>query len=131
MMKINFLSSDINEFSFKNSDVFFVNDVLHYLSLENQKNILEKCCQNLNSNGIIIIRDGVSDYIERHKKTILTEFLSTKILNFNKKNQELCFFAINDIKNFASKNNLSFEMIDHSKKTSNVLFVLKKGNNNE
>ena len=80
----------------------------------------------INSNGIIFIRDGIADLKDRHENTKKTEHLSTKIFNFNKKESEFHFFTSDFIRFFASENNLSFEMREHSKKTSNVLFILRK-----
>ena len=123
---VSFTFADVKTYSFEQQDVIFLNDILHYLSVENQQLVLEKCANALNSNGVIFIRDGVTDFAKRHKTTKLTEFLSTKIFNFNKKENEFCFPSVEFIRMFAEKNNLGFEMKEHSKNTSNVLFILRK-----
>ena len=123
---LHFVFSDILNFRIEKQDVIFLNDVLHYLSKENQEIVLEKCTAALNENGIIFIRDGITDLAQRHKATVLTEFFSAKIFRFNKKENEFDFISVEQIKKYAKKNNFSFEMKEQSKTTSNVLFVLRK-----
>lgn len=125
---IRFQIADIKQFDFHQSDVVFFNDVLHYLPKVEQTKLLDKACKSLNSNGILFIRDGVLDFNQRAKKTKLTERLSTKFFKFNKVENDLEFLNISDIKDFATENKLTFEMIEHSKTTSNVLFILRKDN---
>jgi len=50
----------------------------------------------------------------------------TRFLSFNKKEENFHFFSAADIKKYAAKHNFTVKMKEHSKKTSNVLFVLKK-----
>jgi 1-acyl-sn-glycerol-3-phosphate acyltransferase len=123
---LKFIYADINEITIAQQDVIFINDVLHYLPEKNQLDFLEKCNHALTQNGIIIIRDGITDFTERHSKTKLTELFSTKVFKFNKKNNEFHFFSSEFIKSFALKNGLIYEMREQSNKTSNVLFTLKK-----
>ena len=124
---LQFQSADITEFEFEEKqDVIFLNDVLHYLTEQNQKDVLQKCGDALNENGMMLIRDGITDFNQRHGNTKLTELFSTKIMSFNKNKNDLHFFNLDFIKSFAEQNKLSFEMSEQSKKTSNVLFVLKK-----
>lgn len=118
--------ADVKTYDFQLTDVIFLNDVLHYLPKEDQKNVLANLVSKLNPNGILFIRDGVTDLDDRIKNTKRTEQLSTKIFKFNKVENDLEFLKIADIKAFAVENNLSFELVEHSKTTSNVLFILKK-----
>lgn len=122
----NFISADIVGYEFSKSDVIIFNDVLHYLPLNDQEEVLNQANKSLNENGILIIRDGVTDYGDRHQETLKTEKYSTQIIGFNKSERELSFHSSEFFKSFSSKNNLSFELIQQSQKTSNVLFVLKK-----
>mgnify|MGYP003692194787 FL=1 len=121
-----FESCDITTFTIPTSDVIFYNDVLHYLSREEQTSLLHQSVQALEQDGILIIRDGVTDYNERHEKTLKTEKYSASIIGFNKKIKDFDFFSIDFIKKFAEKNKLRYEMIEQSQKTSNVLFILRK-----
>jgi 2-polyprenyl-3-methyl-5-hydroxy-6-metoxy-1,4-benzoquinol methylase len=118
--------ADVRIVDFGNRDVIFCNDILHYLEKDDQLNVLEKCYKALNDKGILIIRDGITDFGKRHAATKITELFSTKIFKFNKKKNDLYFFASDFIREFAKKNNLTIEIREQSRKTSNTLFVLRK-----
>jgi hypothetical protein len=75
---------------------------------------------------MIIIRDGDRDLQERHKGTKLTELFSTKIIGFNKTENQLHFISRSEIETFAAKHNLKAEVIDNTKLTSNIVMVLRK-----
>jgi len=122
---LQFKSEDITKTDIQSSDVIFLNDVLHYLKTESQELVLQKCAQALLPEGIIFIRDGISDDI-KHENTKFTELLSTKLFSFNKKTNDLNFFNADFIYQFAKKHNLKVEEHKHSNKTSNRLFVLSK-----
>ncbi len=125
-VNLNFQFEDIMRITITGHEVIFLNDVLHYLSKEKQFNLLEKCTAALDKNGILFIRDGITDLTEKHENTKRTEALSTGLFSFNKKEEEFHFFSSNDIRTFAKSHNLSFEMQQHSNNTSNVLFILRK-----
>ena len=124
--RINFVSGNASTMKFEKSDVFILADMLHYLTPEEQKSLLENCVAALNENGMIIIRDGDRDLQERHKGTKLTELFSTKIIGFNKTQNQLHFISRNEIGDFAVKHNLNAEVIDNTKWTSNIVMVLRK-----
>jgi 1-acyl-sn-glycerol-3-phosphate acyltransferase len=126
-----FLHGDIRNLEIENADVVLFNDVLHYMSSAQQLQVLEKTASNLNENGMILIRDGITDLEDRHSITKTSEKYSTKIIKFNKTTNELSFFSSKDIFNFAAKQNLECEMVEQSKRTSNVLFILRKLRNGE
>lgn len=123
---LQFNYGDIRNLKFRAADAVFVNDVLHYLPVEDQDKLLEDIVTNLNSDGILFIRDGIVENENQLKNTELTEKFSTRIFNFNKTTNQLTFLSKQKIKDFSLKHNLTFELIEHSKRTSNVLFVLRK-----
>jgi 1-acyl-sn-glycerol-3-phosphate acyltransferase len=123
---LQFEYADVKTYDFKSCDAVFLNDVLHYLPKDEQNNVLDKLLNALNPGGILFIRDGVTDLDGRIKNTERTEKLSTKLFKFNKTENDLEFLKISEIKGFAEKNNLTFELAEHSKTTSNVLFILRK-----
>jgi 1-acyl-sn-glycerol-3-phosphate acyltransferase len=123
---LQFVSDDVMNVNPRPQDVIFLNDVLHYLSWEKQLTLLDRCASLLNVNGIIFIRDGITDGGQKHKNTERTEALSTGLFSFNKKQDEFHFFSSQDIFAFAKKHHLTYEMIEHSKNTSNVLFILRR-----
>ena len=77
------------EYPLPESDVFILNDMLHYMSYEHQRTLLLKCADRLRSQGMIIIRDGNSANTSKHRLTRFTELLSTRIFNFNRTAGEL------------------------------------------
>lgn len=123
---LNFETGDVRNIEIDRSDVVFFNDVLHYLNPEEQFELLSKTANKLNENGLIFIRDGITDNPERHMLTQRTEKYSTSIAKFNKTTNQLFFFSSEDIFKFAKENKLKCQMIEQSKKTSNVLFILQK-----
>ncbi|GGB85559.1 trifunctional MMPL family transporter/lysophospholipid acyltransferase/class I SAM-dependent methyltransferase [Dyadobacter sediminis] len=123
---LKFEFQDVMSAIFDKCDVIFLNDVLHYLSGEKQLILLERCASALNADGIIFIRDGIADNKQKHRNTQATEALSTGIFSFNKKENPFHFFTSGDIRTFAEKHRLSCEMHEHSSSTSNVLFILKR-----
>jgi 1-acyl-sn-glycerol-3-phosphate acyltransferase len=124
---LQFVSEDVMNTHPGMQDVIFLNDVLHYLSWEKQLTLLNRCAALLNPNGIIFIRDGITDRVQKHKNTERTEALSTGLFSFNKKQDEFHFFSSQDIQAFANKHDLTCTLTEHSKNTSNVLFILRKG----
>jgi 1-acyl-sn-glycerol-3-phosphate acyltransferase len=123
---LSFQTADIREWDMPEADVYFFNDVIHYLRPEEQLELLQKVNTKLGENGIIIIRDGIIEFRDRLKNTKLTETLSTKWFNFNKTTNDLSFLSAKEIEQFAKENGFGFELIEHSSKTSNVLMILKR-----
>lgn len=123
---INFEQGDVTQLSLSPCDGIIISDVLHYLLPEQQTQLLEICVASLNDGGRLIIRDGVSELKDRIKGTKLTELFSTKIIRFNKTQNDLHFISHSLIESFASKHQLSLEVHDHAKMTANLTFVLKK-----
>lgn len=123
---LNFISANIIDVAIEKQDVIFLNDILHYLSMENQLLVLNRCADALTPGGMMLIRDGITDLKERHLATQKTEKWSTRLLGFNKKDEELHFFSSDFVREFAQAHDLIYSMQEQSTKTSNVLFILKK-----
>ncbi len=124
--RINFIAGDAVEVPFQKSDVFIINDVLHYMSEQKQVKLIKKCFDNLGIGGKIIIRDGNTEEEKRHKGTKLTEFFSIKVLKFNKAEYgNLHFISASFIKEIAKNNGFNVEIIDNTKLTSNTVYILK------
>ena len=123
--KINFLNEDIVDFRLESPDVILLNDVLHYLNKDSQLKVLHHCLSNLNENGLIFIREGEMEN-KKHIFTKFTEFLSTKLLKFNKVDGKLNYITGQTISDLANKYNLRTRSISHSQITSNKLFILQK-----
>ncbi|MEO6252557.1 MAG: 1-acyl-sn-glycerol-3-phosphate acyltransferase, partial [Ferruginibacter sp.] len=125
--RINFVHSDVMGFNFEQYDAIILADMLHYLQPTEQKLVIEKCMGNLNAGGMIIIRDGDTDKKNMHRQTKMTEFFSTKVLNFNQTNKDgLSFFSGKMIEKIAADNNMSCRTIKDSRLTSNTIFILER-----
>lgn len=107
-------------------DAIFLFDVLHYMPENVQENVLRRCYEALNTDGLLLIRDGITDLGHRHETTKKTEQWSTRIIGFNKREKEFHFFASSFIRDFAAKHNMNLQVNEQSEKTSNVLFILTK-----
>lgn len=122
---VRFKSADIVKEELEQSDVFIMADVLHYLKPLEQELVLKKMFSKLNPNGTIILRDGDSDLLNRHKGTWLTEFFSTKLFAFNKTQNSLHFISGKWLKDFALSQGFTVEEVDITKLTSNKIWILK------
>jgi len=123
---LSFLSADLRAFDFQQMDVVFLNDVLHYLSKQEQYDLLNKIAKKLNKGGVLFIRDGLNESSSSFKRMKFTEFLSTKVFKFNKTTNKLDFIYENEILEFARTNGFSLQKVPQSKTTTNVLFILHK-----
>ena len=122
---ITFKQADISTLDFPVSDIFILNDVLHYLPKDRQKNVVNRCIEKLNDNGIIIIRDGNKELTKRHKGTKITELFSTKT-GFNKTKNRLEFISETMIQSLIDQTKFDFKVVDTTKFTSNIIIIISK-----
>jgi uncharacterized protein len=123
---VNFVCADITAFPLEMYDVIVIADVLHYLKPEEQHTIITRSIHALNPGGRIIIREGNADLKERHAGTRITELFSVKILRFNKSVNELHFLSGSHLTKLATGLNCTVRVLDETKFTSNVIFVVEK-----
>ncbi len=124
---VSFLKMDIMEFPFGQYESIILSDVLHYLQPTQQKELLDRCVENLAPGGIFVIRDGVKELKDRHRGTKLSELFSTRIFAFNKTQKKgLSFISSGLIEELAKNKGLTLSKIDNSKFTSNIIFSLSK-----
>ena len=119
------------EYPLPESDVFILNDMLHYMSYEHQRTLLLKCADRLRSQGMIIIRDGNSANTSKHRLTRFTELLSTRIFNFNQTAGELYFTTETQLREIAVTCGMNVEIIPNDKYTSNTIYIFRKPNEHE
>ena len=122
---VNFVAGDVTKYEFTPSDAFVLSDVLHYLTGSQQQQVISNCIKNLNPGGMILIRDGNKDLAKRHWGTRYTEFFSTNF-GFNKTQNKLEFLSGKELMQSLEKFNLAVEVIDNTKLTSNLIYVLRK-----
>jgi 1-acyl-sn-glycerol-3-phosphate acyltransferase len=123
--KISFLVQDIQEVEFTPCNGIIFSDVLHYLHPDGQKWVLKKAMKSLQPTGSIIIKDGDSKLEKKQKMTWFTEFLSTRLLKFNKSNSGLNFLNSNDLLQLATENGFTCDELQSRKITSNKVWLLK------
>ena len=122
---VTFMVGDISEVGLEKADIFILNDVLHYLPKPIQINTVTNCINKLNKNGKVIIRDANKDLSNRHLGTRITELLSTNI-GFNKTKYKLDFVSQSMIETIARDNNMNLDIIDNTKRTSNLIYILTR-----
>lgn len=123
---LRFEHADASVYKFPESDVFILNDVLHYMNYEHQHDLLVKCANLLRPEGMIIVRDGNSAETHKHRLTRLTEVLSTQVVKFNRTTDELCFTSEAQIQSIARECGMEVKTIRNDKYTSNTIYILKK-----
>ncbi|MCX6249004.1 MAG: 1-acyl-sn-glycerol-3-phosphate acyltransferase [Bacteroidetes bacterium] len=127
--KLEFACEDITRYSFGKKDAILLCDVLHYMTQENQEELLIRCIGNLNPGGVILIRDADSKGEKHHKRTQVTELFSTRILGFNKTvstSRQLYFTSLESIDRIVQGQGLKTEIISEAKHTSNLLVIIRK-----
>lgn len=123
---LRFEHADATTYELPESDVFILNDVLHYMSYEHQHDLLVKCAGLLRPEGMIIVRDGNATDARKHRLTRFTELLSTRIVNFNRTTEALCFTSETRIRDIARECGMQVEAIRNDKYTSNTIYILKR-----
>lgn len=121
---IQFIHADITTFDFGQYDAILLTDVLHYLPLEKQQLVLDQCLSALRPGGLLIVRDGDTSVARRHTATRLTEYLSTRLMKFNKtvdNTKQLHFFSQTELTDYLTKKGVITQKIQQSRVLSNVL----------
>ncbi|MDB5228962.1 MAG: methyltransferase protein [Bacteroidota bacterium] len=124
--KLIFKHYDILEYQFEKYDTIILSDVLHYLQPNEQNQVLTNCIQHISDSGMVIVREGDEDMKGKHHGTRLTEFISRRLISFNKTAGSSSFLSYRILQEFATAHHLKLTRIDETKYTSNVLFILKK-----
>jgi uncharacterized protein len=124
--RLQFHHANILQFPLDNYSGIVLSDVLHYLDPTEQEDLLNRCCSSLLPGGILIIRNGNADLKKRHKGTQLTEFLSVKVLKFNKSIHSLNFLSGERISKLAERHGMTVKIKDDARLTSNILMIFRK-----
>ncbi|MBK8587067.1 MAG: class I SAM-dependent methyltransferase [Bacteroidetes bacterium] len=123
---MNFEHCNVLSFAFEKYDGIIMSDILHYLRPKEQISMICKSIESLLPGGTLVIRDGNTEYKDRHLKTQITEFLSTKIFSFNMTGEnELSFLSGSTIRKIVASYDVTINEIENSRITSNVLFIIK------
>ncbi len=124
---VSFIFMDIAKEELPEGNVYIFSDVLHYLPESIQRAIVEACLRRLPAEGMIIIRDADTDLKRGTFFTKLTEFFSTKLLNFNKTDYGLTFVSGSLVKELARNEGFECKVYDNAYLgTSNITYVITK-----
>lgn len=123
--RINFEVGSLMDYNPEPADAYVIKDVLHYLPSQKQGEVIENCCKTLNDGGVILLRDGFVEN-EQHGNTELTEYFSTKLMGFNKTENELSFMRKSLVTEIAEKYGLTITEIEANQNTSNQTLILRK-----
>lgn len=123
--KINFIAANALNFQFETYDAIILSDALAYIRPEDQKKIIEKCLNNLSAGGSIIITTKDKNSSDKNKGAILTRLLSDKVAKAAPSivNREM-------VVNMAAESGMNCIIIDPVKYSTNVVFVLKREQQN-
>ncbi|MDR1879828.1 MAG: 1-acyl-sn-glycerol-3-phosphate acyltransferase [Tannerellaceae bacterium] len=124
--RIRFVAGDALTVGLPMSDTFILNDVLHYMDAAAQERLILRCIDKLLPGGMIIIRDGDPADKRHHRLTRLTEYLSTRLTGFNKKEREFYFPSGERLMHIAAQYRMAITRQTNDRYTSNVLYVLTK-----
>ncbi len=124
--QIAFEAGDLRQFPLEAAKGILLADVLHYLLPAEQSGLLVRCAAALAPGGVLIVRDGVVELAARQKGTALTELFSTRIFGFNRTTNPLHFITQRGMEEFARAHDLSLEIVDEAKLTSNLVFVFRR-----
>jgi len=126
--RLNFICGDALETGIPFSKGIVLSDVLHYFPEDAQERLIGRCIDNLQDEGVLIIRDGDRQMGRKHFGTRLSEFFSTN-LGFNQTregNKELYFTSKNKIMKILADHQMKVEIVDETKMTSNIIFIARK-----
>lgn len=126
---LQFRHADMVTCEMPQSDVFLFNDSLHYVSEQSQRTVLEHCLAKLNEGGMLVVRDGDASNSEQHGHILETEKWSTKIIGFNRTEEELTFVTKDWMKEFAENHGLDLKVRKCDGKTSEMLYIFKRKDN--
>lgn len=124
--RIRFVCANVADYDLPESDVFVMNDMLHYMDYPSQERLLETCIGKLLPGGMLIIRDGDAGGTTKHRVTRFTELLSTRLLEFNKRENDLCFPTHEQFIRVADRFHLEIEQRANDRFTSNMIYILRK-----
>ena len=126
---LSFEHANLINFNFPESDCIILSDVLHYLKSTDLEKVLLNCSKRLNNNGILIIRDGDKSRKKEHSGTKFSEVLSTKIFKFNKTQNHLEFFSLQELSELCAKTGLIKDPINYNGWASNTITIFRKTQN--
>jgi 1-acyl-sn-glycerol-3-phosphate acyltransferase len=122
---INFEAANALEYRITPHDTFIITDVLHYLRPDEQETLIKRCIDNLNADGIILIKEADTKKMKGQRLTWLSEFFSTNFGFNTMPHHELYFTSADEISRIAGENNMDFSIVQDPQYSSNTIFAIR------
>ena len=123
--RVQFMHADASTCAIPHADVFILSDMLHYLPVEKQRVIIERCAAKVKTGGMIIIRDGDASLSDKHRLTRLSEFFSTRF-GFNKTKGGLSFTSRDVMRKILKSCGFEVTISRNDEHTSNVIYIARR-----
>jgi predicted methyltransferase len=102
-------------------------DVVHYIDSSEQEGLIRRAMRGLNPGGVLILRDGDASMEGKHSRTRLTEFFSTTVFGFNKRDADtLHYIDRATVERLMTEEGLQMREVLTSQVTSNTIFIIQK-----
>jgi 1-acyl-sn-glycerol-3-phosphate acyltransferase len=122
---LTFVHADLKTYGFEAADCFIFCDVLHYLDRESTEELARKLARKLNPGGVIVIRDADAGNREFNR---VAEFFSTRVVRFNRTENELNFLLADDICRIFAAHGFETEIVESRKFAVNTYVIARLGN---
>ncbi|MCC6599870.1 MAG: 1-acyl-sn-glycerol-3-phosphate acyltransferase [Crocinitomicaceae bacterium] len=123
---VTFLCRDVLTVEYKSYDVIIIADVLHYLLPEQQDELLIRCFGMLNTGGRMIVRDGDAEQAKKRHSTRFIEFMSIRLLGFNKTINSISLVNKGHLLSLAEKHRMKILLHNSSAFISSDVFIFTK-----
>ena len=121
-----FLCADLETFRPPQCQAALILDVLHYLPEQAQRNLLLRALDAIQPGGRLVVRDGDTGQTRRHRWTQFTEFMSTRLLRFNKAMCPLVYPSEGLLRAVAQQVGAGFSIEQSDRLTSNRYYIIDK-----
>ena len=126
MQNVNFRVDDLTSCAIPPSEVYILNDVLHYLTEDLQISLLVQCMDALPAGGMLIVRDADAELKRRTLYTKFTEIQSTRVFRFNKTRYPLTYLPSSTIEKLAEEKGFKWRREDRARLTSNITYIISR-----
>jgi len=130
--RIRFETGDVATYPLASYDGILLLDVLHYVPAPLQRAVLERMVSALRPGGLLVIREADAGSSRHHRMTRLTEFLSTRLIRFNKKGEsDLAFVSRLRLEEMMAVMGMRVQQAVTNPWTSNVVLIFGRASESE
>jgi len=124
---LQFRQRDLASTDLEGWDAILMLDVVHYIAALEQDGLMRRAMRGLNPGGVLILRDGDASVEGKHARTRLTEFFSTTVFGFNKRDAEkLHYIDRATVERLMHEEGLCMRVVITNQVTSNTIFIIQK-----